>query len=758
MSKTYSAGIVTAYGAAKRAGYQGTYEDFCRQQAEYAENASAVEQAKTAAVNAANTATAKAGEATTAATDAQTAKIQTEQAASQALTDISTARSGAISAVQTEGQTQTANARTQAQAAEASATTASTKASEASASATSAGQSATNAAASATSAGQSARDAQDVLDSIPVDYSDLSANVSQLRADLVDLQEGGYVADAQQIQTKINAWLSNHPEATTTVQNGSLTEAKFTNALKLKTIKEYVTPQMFGAVGDGITDDTQAVQNAINTGKVVYIPKGIYKTTNAIVVPSNATIFGDGESSVISNTVLSGFEKNVFIIGSLGSGTASGSPNNLTKYEASVLTDRYSLETDSSANFNVGDLVLISNGAINRNPENVYVDKIKSIEDGTIVFEDYISNMNLSNSVYIQNLNDIDAVDELGNPRYIAENVNIHNLALRQELDDGSGMYVLSLACYKSEFRDIYLKGNTLVGSNLTVKTIFDNVGGRFDAGLVDAPEYFIESIYRNCIARRYGSRLNNIGLSIQHGFRGIVENCNIDFCGNGKIGLLYNKGAVVQNNSFFNLNKAPCVECCIYGGTILRNNILDAPTATNFIYLNGTGNIIKGNYINCPLPRWYPATIITLRDNVIEDNHNTGYSTSDALVGYMVDTRISTKFVYTNVNTRSVAVNDSISVLPTESYLLSQGKLIRIIVNITSNNGIILDVNGTNRVVITSNFVELIWVSDQLLVAHGADTKPRINVANNGSATIVLKNTSKTTAFNVNFLTVETI
>ena len=36
MSKTYSAGIVTAYGAAKRAGYQGTYEDFCRQQAGYA--------------------------------------------------------------------------------------------------------------------------------------------------------------------------------------------------------------------------------------------------------------------------------------------------------------------------------------------------------------------------------------------------------------------------------------------------------------------------------------------------------------------------------------------------------------------------------------------------------------------------------------------------------------------------------------------------------------------------------------------------
>ena len=39
MSKTYSAGVVTAYGAAKAAGYTGTYEEFCAAQAELAEGA-----------------------------------------------------------------------------------------------------------------------------------------------------------------------------------------------------------------------------------------------------------------------------------------------------------------------------------------------------------------------------------------------------------------------------------------------------------------------------------------------------------------------------------------------------------------------------------------------------------------------------------------------------------------------------------------------------------------------------------------------
>lgn len=180
------AGTATAYGSAVEGGYTGTYEDFCRQQAGYAESAEAVEQAKNTAVSAANTATTKAGEATTAATAAQTARTQTEQSASQALTDIAAARSDAISAVQTEGTTQTANATAQAQAAATSANTASTKASEASASATTATTKATEAAASATSAAQSASDAQDVLDSIPEDYSDLSEGVDKLKADLSD--------------------------------------------------------------------------------------------------------------------------------------------------------------------------------------------------------------------------------------------------------------------------------------------------------------------------------------------------------------------------------------------------------------------------------------------------------------------------------------------------------------------------------------------------------------------------------------------
>lgn len=57
---SYNAGIVTAYGAAVRGGYTGTYEQFCAQQANYAASAAAVEQAKTDAQAAAQAAEAAA--------------------------------------------------------------------------------------------------------------------------------------------------------------------------------------------------------------------------------------------------------------------------------------------------------------------------------------------------------------------------------------------------------------------------------------------------------------------------------------------------------------------------------------------------------------------------------------------------------------------------------------------------------------------------------------------------------------------------
>jgi hypothetical protein len=83
----------------------------------------------------------------------------------------------------------------------------------------------------------------------------------------------------------------------------------------------------FGAVGDGTTDDTAAIQAAIDAavlyGKRLHIPAGVYLLTGELLARSNSYIYGDG----IGRTVLKlddtvDWRTNVITIG--GSGVSDG--------------------------------------------------------------------------------------------------------------------------------------------------------------------------------------------------------------------------------------------------------------------------------------------------------------------------------------------------------------------------------------------------------------------------------------------------
>lgn len=75
---------------------------------------------------------------------------------------------------------------------------------------------------------------------------------------------------------------------------GSLHE--LTNGLVAELIIENgtVNVKQFGAKGDGVTDDTIAIQKAVNVGETVVIQKGVYNVTNTITLESHQRIYGDG--------------------------------------------------------------------------------------------------------------------------------------------------------------------------------------------------------------------------------------------------------------------------------------------------------------------------------------------------------------------------------------------------------------------------------------------------------------------------------
>ena len=75
----------------------------------------------------------------------------------------------------------------------------------------------------------------------------------------------------EQTASAVSAWLDDHPETTTTVMDGSLTYKKLVPGTL-----GFVTPQMYGAKADGVTDDTMAFQEALLSSHYVYVPSGTY--------------------------------------------------------------------------------------------------------------------------------------------------------------------------------------------------------------------------------------------------------------------------------------------------------------------------------------------------------------------------------------------------------------------------------------------------------------------------------------------------
>ncbi|MBP8110990.1 MAG: right-handed parallel beta-helix repeat-containing protein [Agitococcus sp.] len=83
----------------------------------------------------------------------------------------------------------------------------------------------------------------------------------------------------------------------------------------------YINVKQFGAVGDGVADDTTPIQAAVDSigaagGGTLSFPSGVYKTTSKVILPSNITIVGSGKILTTSTIAIEAIAKvNVRIVG-----------------------------------------------------------------------------------------------------------------------------------------------------------------------------------------------------------------------------------------------------------------------------------------------------------------------------------------------------------------------------------------------------------------------------------------------------------
>ena len=64
-------------------------------------------------------------------------------------------------------------------------------------------------------------------------------------------------------------------------------------------LADAVSAKDFGAVGDGMVDDTLAIQAALTAATAVYLPPGTYRVSNTITVGYGRTLHGAGQSSIL---------------------------------------------------------------------------------------------------------------------------------------------------------------------------------------------------------------------------------------------------------------------------------------------------------------------------------------------------------------------------------------------------------------------------------------------------------------------------
>ena len=431
-----------------------------------------------------------------------------------------------------------------------------------------------------------------------------------------------------------------------------------TNGLKaVMLINQYVTPQMFGAYGDGVHDDTIALQNAIDSYDYIEIPSGVYLVSQVTINEKDKKIKGNNAllKSIDNNTSTS-------IINVTNDGCnglelkdieIDGNKDNVSSelhgiyFTRAVYADCFSTVENIEVHNMTGDGIKITalNHALIREMKFI---KIHSyLNDGDGFYADTLTDSFISTSVFNNNNK---------NGIYI---------------DGGGSIKINHVKCYWNGYEN---------ADDLDVNRLPDGVMViTSDASPVSGKKYYTRTGYGNW---QSSYKYNLFTGSTFDGSTDYYEVSNNNYV-NKYSGIVYNNGSVLLiSNSEMQCNAGDGIHCENSYNIIIENTSLD-----NNGYIFNSNNQAQ-SYATAGLTPFFAGFYAynTEYINVIACCLNAFYNTTgiSQAFGVMVD---KCKKVHINIQSRlltaPVKLRDD---NPEDIYVLSNGNLLPIDMDVAYN------------------------------------------------------------------------
>lgn len=352
-----------------------------------------------------------------------------------------------------------------------------------------------------------------------------------------------------EVKTYVDKWLDEHPEATSTVQDGSLNIEKLSDTLKQMVTNNYITPQMFGVKGDGVTDDTAAFQSALDAGLRLFVPDGTYNITGALT-SSNSVIFD--KDAYINFTPSETYQEALTIAGD----KVLLAENIPVSFETDART--MTVATDMLTQLHAGDFVYLINDeqiSVMARETDTKRDilQILSIGDGFITFT--------SRPVYTYTKATIYKMNMLDNVQVDGVKINCVKFSAYS-----SGVMVRNAK--NAVIQNCHLRGFDYAGIYL------------HECAFSDVANNFCEVNYRDAL--QYG-----IVISTSHNVSVYGNKCNSERT-SIDVTWMSNKVTVSNNSVTGNINTHATAN------TVIANNVID----NGMILIRAPETIVTGNHV----------------------------------------------------------------------------------------------------------------------------------------------------------------